>query len=45
MSKLPLTSVKAHPTCCFDHHHHQNQSTSYAHTSAPGTGLPSGQTT
>src|SRR5690348_15958103 len=44
MSKLPLMSVIAQPTCCFVHHH-QNQSTSYAQTSAPGTGLPSGQTT
>src|SRR5579862_3489829 len=44
MSKLPLMSVNAQPTCCFVHHH-QNQSTSYAHTSAPGTGLPSGHTT
>ena len=44
MSKLPLMSVIAQPTSCFVHHHH-HQSTSYAQTSAPGTGCPSGQTT
>jgi len=44
ISKVPSASVVADPTELFPHHHHQ-ESTSKASTSAPGTGLPSAQTT
>src|SRR5262249_61423477 len=43
--KCPFASVTtAGPTCELDSHH-QKKSTSKARTSAPGTGLPSGQIT
>src|ERR1044072_4764085 len=45
MVKCPFASVTTvGPTCELDSHH-QKKSTSKARTSAPGTGLPSGQMT
>src|SRR6266545_2699382 len=44
ISNAPLMSVVSHPTCSVLDHHH-SQSTSFAHTNAPGTGLPSAHTT